>query len=366
VTTGDADNRVMDDCMEGFCRILSSKQFIDGENIALFEAELVAGSNRTAITARSGMDAFELVLESIGPEWGDKVFLPANCFQSLPAMVVNSGRNPVPIDIDRQYRAPVFDGWSVDVPSIILWVHHCGTVHPEAIELIRELRSQNCFVIEDFAYGIPDLNSLAGNIAMLTFAPTKPLGGTGGAVLFVEEEDQARQLAKRRYHGGQEHAWEGGDVFFRMRAMDEVSALLARSRFAKWESNKDHLLNIQNSYADHLENTNTAYAKVLSIQPNQGRLPVILNLPIAPAVCQKLRNRGIAASIMYDRPWFDYSWFHDKMINIPEKLSVDSLRFFLRHVLCLPMNPYMAVDNCAHVVEMMTHSINEVAEMEPR
>lgn len=333
-----------------FRRILSLRRFTEGGQVTQLERDFGEVSGVSAVATRSGMDALELLLETIEPKWGDTVIVPANCFQSIPALVARSGHRPVPIDIDRRFRCPMADAPIARPPAVVLWVHHCGTVHPRAGEQIQDLRSRGYFVIEDFAYGIPHDGRPDGDVSMLTFAPTKPFGGTGGAMLLVQDDELARRVAARRSHGGQEMAWEGGEVFLRARGIDEVSALLARFQYAARASLRSHLHRLQEAYVSSVAACEHFRADVLTCQATQGRFPILLREPIATAVCRELREQDIAASVMYGRPWFDYPWFREQCPSACEAIEAEPIRIYLERLLCLPLDSRMSTDSCSHII----------------
>jgi dTDP-4-amino-4,6-dideoxygalactose transaminase len=351
------NDRATDSVVAEFRRILSSSRFVDGEQVAQLERDFRDVSGVSAVATRSGMDALELLLETIDPKWGNNVVVPANCFQSIPALVVRSGLRPVPIDIDRRFRSPMVDALVVRPPAVMLWVHHCGTVHPGAGEQIQDLRSRGYFVIEDFAYGIPQDGRPDGDVSMLTFAPTKPFGGTSGAMLLVRDDKLAHRLAGRRSHGGQEVAWEGGEAFFRARGIDEVSALLARLQYAARASLRSHLHRLQEAYVSSVAACERIHADVLTCQVTQGRLPMLLSEPIAGAVCKELREQNIAASVMYGKPWFDYPWFRERCPSACEAFDPESIRAYVRRLLCLPLHSRMSTVSCARIVNAIANIV---------
>ena len=191
-------------------RVLDSGWFILGEEVSSFEQEMAdyLGVNH-AVGVASGTDALILALRALDIGEGDEVIVPAYTFFATASTVLHVGAKPVLVDIDpRTYCLDpdrIREAVTLKTKAIIP-VHLYG--HPAEMDPIRQIASERGLaVIEDNAQAIGaeyrgrKTGSL-GDVACLSFFPSKNLGayGDGGMVVTDSEEiaDQVRQL---RVHG---------------------------------------------------------------------------------------------------------------------------------------------------------------------
>jgi len=92
--------RSIDDAV---ARVLTHCQFIQGPEVAAFEADLAAFCGaRHAVGCASGTDALMLVLMAKGIGPGDAVICPAFTFCATAEVVVLVGATPVFADVDAE------------------------------------------------------------------------------------------------------------------------------------------------------------------------------------------------------------------------------------------------------------------------
>lgn len=330
-------------------RVVTRGVFRAGPFVARLEDRLAEDFAGPAVAVGSGMDGIELLLESMNVA-GRRVLVPANCFQSIPAMVARSGGSPVPVPVDEVHLSPVTAGLSLADRPVIFWVHHLGMVAPDASERIAALRAAGCMVIEDCAYvtfGSGDRIGRWGDAAVLTFGPTKPNAGSGGGAVVVRDPSLAAEVASRRDHGGQEPFWQAGGSVLRYRSMPEMEAVVA---FHQWCARDERRAALVRTSAAYLAALDRGYVPDgRSVQPSWGRLLVDVGGRDGEAVRLHLAAvHGIVTTCMYERPWFDYP----ALRAVAEMASVegwDSLRALLRRSICVPFHPAMTGEDVARV-----------------
>jgi dTDP-4-amino-4,6-dideoxygalactose transaminase len=196
--------------LAAMARVLDSSFFILGAEGAALEAALAARSGvRHGVGVASGTDALRLALQALGVGPGDEVITPAFSFVASGSTIVMVGATPVFVDIEPETYA-------LDVQALeraitprtrgVVAVHLYG--HPAPMEAITPLaRDRGLFVIEDAAQAIGA--ALAGrpvgawgDVACLSFYPTKNLGACGDAgMVLTDRDDIAERVRRLRHHG---------------------------------------------------------------------------------------------------------------------------------------------------------------------
>ena len=189
---------------------LESGRFILGPAVETFERSVAAYLGvEHAIGLASGTDALVLALRALDIGAGDEVLVPAYTFFATAGTVMSVGARPVFVDVDPE-------SYEIDVRLIeeritprtkaIIPVHLYG--HPSEMDPILEIaKAHNLKVIEDNAQGFgaeykgKKTGSL-GDIACLSFFPTKNLGAYGdGGMAVTDDPDLAERLRRLRTHG---------------------------------------------------------------------------------------------------------------------------------------------------------------------
>ncbi len=198
------------EAMEEVRRIYSSGQYILGRDVEIFEAAVSQYLGLPdAIFVSSGTDALLLSLMSLGIGPGDEVLCPSFSFFSTAGAVVRVGAKPVFVDVcPLCFNISVDDAQrkTTDRTKAIIPVHLFGQA--AEMEGVAELASANeLLIIEDAAqafgagYGGKMVGTM-GDLAALSFFPTKNLGGWGDSGMVVgRDPEYLREARIRRVHG---------------------------------------------------------------------------------------------------------------------------------------------------------------------
>ena len=216
--------------------VLESQQFIGGPAIAELETALAKRMGVPhAVAVSSGTDALLCSMMALGIGSGDEVVLPTFSFFATGGAVMRLGAKPVFVDIDA--RTMNLDPREVESAitertKAILVVHLFGQcAEMNAINKIAGERGIK--VIEDAAQAIGatyhDRPACSlGDMACLSFYPTKNLGGFGeGGMVFVQDDalaDVVRQLRNHGESGQYLHERVGGN--FRLDTMKAAILLV--------------------------------------------------------------------------------------------------------------------------------------------
>jgi len=191
-------------------RVLENTQFILGEDVRNFEAEIAeyCGSKH-AVGVASGTDALLLALRAcgVGPE--DEVLIPDFTYIATSNVVSRLGAVPVFVDIDG-------DTYNLDPNLIekkvskktkaIIPVHLFGQC-ADMDSILEISRRHNLNVIEDAAQAIGaeykgKKAGTMGDLGAFSFFPSKNLGAAGdGGMVITDDENLAESIRKLRVHG---------------------------------------------------------------------------------------------------------------------------------------------------------------------
>jgi dTDP-4-amino-4,6-dideoxygalactose transaminase len=218
-------------------RVISSQRFILGPDVAAFEQEMATYLGvRHALGCASGSDALVLALMAAGVGAGDAVIVPPFTFFATAGAVWRVGATPIFADIlpetfnldpaaleDAARRHPrvkavipvhLFGGSADMDPILACAAHHGWTVIEDAAQSVgANYKSRRCCGI--------------GQMATLSFFPSKNLGAFGDAGMVLTNDDAlAQRIAALRVHGEvaiYHHEWIG----FNSR-MDTLQAAIMR------------------------------------------------------------------------------------------------------------------------------------------
>jgi dTDP-4-amino-4,6-dideoxygalactose transaminase len=216
-------------------RVLASCRFILGPEVAALEAELAALCGVShGIGVNSGTDALVLALKALGVRPGDEVITSSFSFVASASAVLMVGARPVFVDI-------VPSTYNLDPALVekavtprtraIVAVHLYG--QPAAMDAIGDIaRARGLSIVEDAAQAVGATYAgrpagAWGDVACLSFYPTKNLGGCGdGGMVLTSRDDIAQAIRRLRDHGSP-RKYEHVELGYSSR-LDELQAALLR------------------------------------------------------------------------------------------------------------------------------------------
>lgn len=183
-------------------RVLKSGQFIGGEEVEKFEKEVTNYCKvKYAVGVNSGTDALYLSLKALGIGQGDEVITTPFTFIATAEVIARCGAKPVFVDIgdDLNIDASLIQKAITKRTKAILPVHLFGK-QADMKMIMKIAKKYKLKVIEDSAqaFGVP----LSGDIACLSFYPTKILGACGdGGMVITNNKKLADKVRILRNHG---------------------------------------------------------------------------------------------------------------------------------------------------------------------
>jgi dTDP-4-amino-4,6-dideoxygalactose transaminase len=218
-----------------FSKILRSGSYVLGQEVALFEKELAfyIGVDH-AMGVNSGTDAILIALRALNIGVGDEVMVPAMSFFATVEPIVQLGAKPVFVDIDPISYAMDPKAVEAKISSkikAIVAVHLYGL--PADLKSLSSIAKKNDLpLVEDMAQAIGSsyegkkIGSF-GEMACLSFYPTKNLGACGDAGAVLTSSDKLAQRVKTLRNHGARVKYHHEETAYNSR-MDEIQAAILR------------------------------------------------------------------------------------------------------------------------------------------
>jgi len=233
------------DIRQAVTAVLDSQQFVLGKQGSALEREIAALCGvQHAVGVASGTDALILALRAVGVNAGDEVILPPFTFVATGSAVSALGAKPVFADIDPatfNVNATEISRRVTARTRAILVVHLYGLAAD--MDPIRELAAQhNLPIVEDNAQAIGATyknrpTGSLGNVACISFYPTKNLGAYGDAGMIVGNSLQLDARLRTLRNHGQASRYNSVEPGWNSR-LDEIQAAILRVKLRhlkEWE-----------------------------------------------------------------------------------------------------------------------------------
>ncbi len=227
-------------------RVLESQQFVLGKEGTALEQEIAALCGvRHGIGVASGTDALVLALRAVGVHSGDEVILPPFTFVATGSAVSALGARPVFADIDpatfNVTAAEIAKRITKNTRAIVV-VHLYGLAAD--MDPIRAAAKQHGLpVVEDNAQAIGAIyngrpTGSLGDIACLSFYPTKNLGAYGDAGMITTDSRELDARLRTLRNHGQSSRYNSAEPGWNSR-LDEIQAAILRVKLRhlkEWEN----------------------------------------------------------------------------------------------------------------------------------
>lgn len=287
---------------------LESGHFILGPQVIKFEENIASYlSVKHAIGLASGTDALVLALRALNIGEGDEVIIPAYTFFATAGTVMSVGAKPVFVDVDPQ-------SYQIDIHKIrsaitqktraIIPVHLYG--HPAEMTPILEIaRESNLKVIEDNAQGfgaeyLGQKTGSFGDIACLSFFPTKNLGAFGDAgMVLTNDIVLAERMRMLRTHGWKKKYYSE-EVGYNSR-LDALQAAILQAKFPYLDAWNEKRRKLAYRYNEKLDSSGI----VIPVEREWAKH--VYHLYIIRSVRRDelqtfLKQKGIASEVYYPLP----------------------------------------------------------------
>jgi dTDP-4-amino-4,6-dideoxygalactose transaminase len=289
-------------------QVLEAGQFILGPNVTALENEIAAYIGvKQGIGVASGTDALLLAMRAleIGP--GDEVIVPSYTFFATAGAVLLAGSTPVCVDIEpetytidpRQIAACITPRTKAIIP-----VHLYG--HPADLTAVLEVaRAHGLKVIEDNAqaFGAEHRGRKTGSlgdVACLSFFPSKNLGCFGDGGMVVTNDDQmAERIRMFRTHGWRKKYFP--EVVGYNSRLDELQAAILRVKLRHLDGWNDRRRYLSARYRERLAGKGIRVPSEAADARHVYHLYTI-EVDERQRVQQKLKEQGIPTAVYYPQP----------------------------------------------------------------
>ncbi|MBE3576276.1 MAG: DegT/DnrJ/EryC1/StrS family aminotransferase [Limnochordales bacterium] len=199
-----------DDLVAAFERVIRAGQFILGDEVAAFEAEVAALSGvKHGVGVGNCSDALHLVQLALGIGPGDEVITTPFTFFASAGATARLGARPVFVDIDPvtfNLNADMVEAAITPRTKAIVAVHLYG--QPVDLPRLRAIADRyGLTLIQDAAQALGaryESRPVAsyGHVTCYSFFPTKNLGAFGdGGMVVTDDDELADRLRMLRAHG---------------------------------------------------------------------------------------------------------------------------------------------------------------------
>ena len=372
---------------EAALKVLRSGGYIGGTEVTAFEEEFAAYEGaKYGISCGNGTDSIVIALRALGIGSGDEVITVAWTFFATAESIAAVGATPVFVDVDpRTYcmDPALAEAAVTDRTKAILPVHFYGQSCD--MDPLREIcRKHGLYLIADCAqsagtkYKGSRKNTL-GDVSCFSFFPTKNLGCDGdGGMILTDDEDIARACRSLKVHGsGRDGLWtlrreyaakgepfpenmpEGESKYYNYligynSRLDALQAAILRKK----------LLHIDEFIAGRRKNAelyNKALAETPYItpfeDPNNEHSYYIYALkhPDAPAIMEKLAERGVPSNTYYPVPLhlqgaFAPLGYREGDLPVSEELS--------RTTFVIPVFPELYDEERDYIIQALKEAAN--------
>lgn len=336
--------------------VLSSGRFINGPEVAEFEAALAAFAGCAhAVGVSSGTDALQIAMMAEGIGRGDAVFLPAFTYTATAEVPLVLGATPVFVDVDPE----TFNIALPDLEARVAAVKAEGRLRPRAVvgvdlfglpadwPAIEALCArEGMFALDDAAQAFgARLHGKRlgrwGGAAALSFYPTKTLGAYGdGGALLTDSAERAELYRSLRTHGEGGHRYEVLRTGMNGR-LDTLQAAILLCKMSLFEQELADRARVAARYLERLAGRVGVQRADAGMESAWGLFTIRLQGPEQRGRAQEaLKAAGIPSAVYYPKPLHHqpaYRAAHGEgraPLPVSEALS--------GQVMSLPMHPYLA------------------------
>ena len=296
-----------DDLLPIIERILSSGQYVGGDEITKFENKIIdyTGS-KYAVALNSGTDALTLALFLCNVKRGDEVITPPNSFIASTGAIVHTGAVPVFVDVaeDRNIDPEKIEKAITPKTKVIMPVHLTGRIC-KMDKIIEIANKHNLMIVEDAAQSIGskyknNFSGSFGHIGCFSTHPLKNLNACGDSgFITTNDEGIYKQALVYRNHGLIDR--DRVENFGYVSRMDTLQAAILNYRLKKLDT---VILKRRKNAKLYFKNLNQD--KILLPYENENEFNTYHTFIIQCSKRDKLQNylneKNIASAVHYPTP----------------------------------------------------------------
>ncbi|NLW34188.1 DegT/DnrJ/EryC1/StrS family aminotransferase [Syntrophorhabdus aromaticivorans] len=330
--------QVRNDVFHHLKEILKEQKLILGEYCSRLE-EAIGGyvGVPCAVSCANGTDALILSLMALGIRPGDEVITTPYTFFSTASSVALVGAKPVFVDIepgDMNINPDLIEKSITPKTKAIIVVHLFGKVC-DMEQILDTGRKHGIPVVEDMAQSLGamrygKMSGTFGDIAAVSFYPTKNLGGIGeGGMVLSKRKDLGEKARKLRVHGMGSIPYHHEIIGINSR-LDEIKACALVVKFPYLQTwNKKRLENAK-YYNIKLKNLPITLPRIDSEQSSHIFHQYVIRTEERDKLQAFLKESGIQTGVYYPVPLhlqecFSYLGYKKGDFPVSEKAALTSL-----------------------------------------
>ena len=342
--------------VKSFKKVINNGEFIGGKYVDEFELNFAEYLNvKHVIGVGNGYDALEISLRALDIKEGDYVAVPAHTFIATWLAVQAVGATPVGIDCDAN---GLMDLNELEISTYnfkaVIPVH----MHGRMVNMKRLLdwaTLKNVKIIEDCAqsHGAEQLHIKSGawgEFGAFSFYPTKNLGALGdaGAISTNSDELAAKVRMIANYGSDKKNKYKYICLGVNSR-LDSVQAGILSVNLKKLDLWNNRRRNIAEKY---LQNVDGLRNNLIKSEDSVWHHFTIL-VKNREQVMKLFNENKIGTEIHYPELASDiYSKLTNNVLgNFP------NARYFVSHVLSIPIYPWLDKKAIRRVIKLMNHDI---------
>ena len=326
-------------------KVLDHGRYIMGPEVFELEERLAdyVGVNH-CIGVSSGTDALLIAMMALGIEPGDEVITTPFTFIATGEMIALLGAKPVFVDIDpktynidaNQIESAITSNTRAIMPVSLYG--QCSDM--DAINAIADRHGLP--VIEDAAQSFGatyrGMRSCAlSTIGCTSFFPSKPLGGYGDSgACFTDDDELAKAMREIRVHG-QDRRYHHPRIGINGR-MDTIQAAILLGKFEIFPEEVSLRAEVGCRYTTMLSEAGIETTPY--IEPHDTSVFAQYTIQVSDRERQvdHLRDVGVPTAVHYPVPLNEQAAYK----QFSELDSTPVVQHVSRHVMSLPMGPYLA------------------------
>lgn len=347
---------------EAVLGVLRSGAYINGPAVKQFERnmEVYLGSKH-AIACASGTDALQIAMMALGIGPGDEIITTPFTFVATTETIALLGARPVYVDIDP-------DTFNIDVEKIearitprtkaILPVHLFG--QPANITRILEIaKKHNLRVIEDGAQVVGakwegKMACTFGDIATISYYPSKNLGAFGDAGMITTNDDELGRIIRSICNHGASVTYHHDRLGVNSR-LDSMQAAVLDVKLKyldEWNARRREVATLYTKlFAPH-----AALIKTPSVDERAEPIWHQYSIMVGgnrDAIMATLKNAGVPTNIYYPIPLHlqpAYASFGSVAGDYPISENASA------HILALPMHAELTDEDVEYIAQQVVEA----------
>ena len=360
--------------------VVSSQKFVLGSEVEALEQEIAAYSRAEyAVGVSSGSDALIISLMAFDLGENDAVITTPFTFFATAGAIARIKAKPIFCDIEEKscnLDAEKLDellesrSKTQDILSIkaIIPVHLYGQC-VDMTPVLALAKKYELFVIEDAAQAIgseyPTPNGIKkacslGDVGILSFFPSKNLGGFGdGGMVLTDDDKLAQKLKLLRIHGSRNKYFYdilGGN--FRLDALQAAVLRVKLKHLDDWQQRRrekasyyDRIFTESGLVEEALVQTPEALYRDSDAEYFHTYHQYVIRVKDRDKLREFLGEKGVSTAIYYPLPLhlqkcFSYLGYKEGDFPVAEKAA--------REVLALPIYPELTADQQGHIASSIS------------